>query len=290
MDSSLNARQEAFCRHYVLGTSAAAAARQAGYSAPTARSQAWRLLQHPDVQARIAALRADRETAAAALCGQLWEQVEAIRAAALAKGQYGAALRAVTTQLRLFERLGLPATAADTLDVLVEGAAAETGLALTDVDIGEQDDAARPPASDSHGSEGVVDEAMATLDDATQLAADAVAPGADAADPITRAPELTDVDETPATQASEEAAEPGSDNAERDGDDTEKTADMDPQAAAVLRAALTEMLGGLGQGNAAVIDSPGKVLPFRDRPRAAFSPSPVRQRPGMPPCDANAAF
>jgi len=135
MTHALNARQEAFCRHYVLGASAAAAARQAGYAAATARSQAWRLLQQAAVQARIDELRADRSAAAAALCGRLWEQVDAIRDAALAKGQHGTALRAVTTQLRLFERLGLPARAADTYDILVEGAAAEAGAALTDVDI-----------------------------------------------------------------------------------------------------------------------------------------------------------
>ncbi len=125
MSGDLNARQELFCRHYVLGTSAAAAARAAGYSEGAARAQAWRLLQQPAVQDRITALQGDRADAASALCAQLWEQVEEVRKAALAGKAYGTALRAVVTQMRLFKTLGLPAAPADTQDIIKEGVAAE---------------------------------------------------------------------------------------------------------------------------------------------------------------------
>ena len=125
MTDTLTARQELFCRHYVLGTSAAAAARAAGYSETTARSQAWRLLQQTNVQDRIAALQGDRARAASALCAQLWEQVEEVRKAALANKAYGTALRATLTQMRLFNTLGLPATPADTQEIIDEGVAAE---------------------------------------------------------------------------------------------------------------------------------------------------------------------
>jgi hypothetical protein len=128
---ALTARQESFCRHYVFGTSAAAAARAAGYSEATARSQGWRLLRQPAVQARIAALRADQDQVAATLCGQLWAEVEEIRAIALERRELHAALRAVAAKLHLFERLGVPVC--DPEDAPDAEAAAEThGTALAD--------------------------------------------------------------------------------------------------------------------------------------------------------------
>jgi hypothetical protein len=125
----LNARQEAFCREFVAGGSAVAAARAAGYAETTARAQAARLLQHPNIQHRIEQLRADEDGAKAALCGRLLQDAHAIRERAIADGDDRMALQAITTTLRVVRQLGLPATPADTRDVLLDGAAEDAAAA-----------------------------------------------------------------------------------------------------------------------------------------------------------------
>jgi hypothetical protein len=121
----LNARQEAFCREFVAGGSAVAAARAAGYAETTARAQAARLLQHPNIQHRIDQLRADEADAKAALCGRLLQDAHAIRERAIANGDDRMALQAITTTLRVVRQLGMPATPADTQDVLLDSAHAD---------------------------------------------------------------------------------------------------------------------------------------------------------------------
>lgn len=113
MSASLNARQESFCRLLVLGRSAAAAAREAGYAEATARSHGWRLLQDPTIRARLDELRADREAGDRMVCGKLWANVEHVIQRAIAMGYHGETLRAVQVQLKLYQTLGLPAPAAD---------------------------------------------------------------------------------------------------------------------------------------------------------------------------------
>ena len=57
---SLNAKQEAFCREYIIDLNATQAAIRAGYSAKTVNRTGSYLLSNPDIQAFIADLMAKR--------------------------------------------------------------------------------------------------------------------------------------------------------------------------------------------------------------------------------------
>ncbi len=57
-NGTLNRKQESFCRHYAATDNAAEAARLAGYSERSARQTGHDLLQRPDIQARVQAIRA----------------------------------------------------------------------------------------------------------------------------------------------------------------------------------------------------------------------------------------
>jgi len=159
----LNARQEAFCREFVAGGSAVAAARAAGYAESTARARAARLLQHPNIQQRIEQLRADDDGAKAALCGRLLQDAHAIRERAVENGDDRMALQAINTTLRVVRQLGMPATPADTQDVLLDGAAEDAAAA---------DDAA----------DGLPDPAPLAPDDADAVTDDGGMPAPDALD------------------------------------------------------------------------------------------------------------
>ncbi len=153
----LNARQEAFCRNFIAGGSAVAAARAAGYAETTARAQAARLLQHPKVQHRIEQLRADEDGAKAALCGRLLQDVHAVRERAMENGDDGMALRAINTTLHLVRQLGMPATPPDTQDILLDGAAAE---ADADADAAEGHADPDVPVADADGDVLAAGQAM----------------------------------------------------------------------------------------------------------------------------------
>lgn len=58
--SGLNQKQELFCREYLVDSNGTQAAIRAGYSAKTAGSQAFDLLQKPEIKARIEELKAER--------------------------------------------------------------------------------------------------------------------------------------------------------------------------------------------------------------------------------------
>lgn len=138
METALTARQEAFCRAFVGGAgSAAEAARQAGYSTHTARAQASRLLHSPAVTARIDALRADTETAKAALCARLWARVERLAGRAEAEGKIGLAMRGLAMQMRLVRDFGLPALPADCFELSVEALGADPAEVCGDVAVDE---------------------------------------------------------------------------------------------------------------------------------------------------------
>ena len=62
-NGTLNRKQESFCRHYAATDNAAEAARLAGYSERSARQTGHDLLQRPDVQARVQAIRAAQTAA-----------------------------------------------------------------------------------------------------------------------------------------------------------------------------------------------------------------------------------
>ena len=160
----LNARQEAFCREFVAGGSAVAAARAAGYAETTARAQAARLLQHPNIQDRIEQLRADEDGAKAALCGRLLQDAHAIRERAIENGDDSMALRAINTTLRVVRQLGMPATPTDTQDVLLDSAHAE---AESEAEVVAPEDAHGVPATEP------VPEAEATSPAQPEMDADA---------------------------------------------------------------------------------------------------------------------
>lgn len=63
---ALNARQRRFAELYAEGMSATAAAREAGYSARTAKAQGCRLLTNADVQKNVAELQSKMEAASIA--------------------------------------------------------------------------------------------------------------------------------------------------------------------------------------------------------------------------------
>ncbi len=58
--AGLTPKQERFCEEYLVDLNASAAARRAGYSAATAGSIGNEVLQKPEIQARIAELKAER--------------------------------------------------------------------------------------------------------------------------------------------------------------------------------------------------------------------------------------
>lgn len=57
MADQLTEKQEQFCQAYLIDFNGAKAARLAGYSEDSARTEAWRLLTNADIQARINQLR-----------------------------------------------------------------------------------------------------------------------------------------------------------------------------------------------------------------------------------------
>jgi hypothetical protein len=186
----LNARQEAFCREFVAGGSAVAAARAAGYAETTARAQAGRLLQHPNIQQRIDQLRTDEADAKAALCGRLLQDAHAIRERAIANGDDRMALQAINTTLRVVRQLGMPATPPDTQDILLDSAA-EAAAAADDAAAGLPDPmAGMPDAADAEASDpdAPLDTAFDGALDGEDLDAVAAADGVAASAPARAAP------------------------------------------------------------------------------------------------------
>ena len=99
---SLNARQEAFCEYYDDDPNAAAAARNAGYSARSARSQGSKLLADSNIQQHIATLKKIRARARALDRELLLERLEELYHACMAEGRLNAAIQA----LRLMAQIG----------------------------------------------------------------------------------------------------------------------------------------------------------------------------------------
>jgi hypothetical protein len=97
----LTERQEAFCRAYVEQPVAGKAARLAGYSPATARQQASRLLKHPLVIRRIHDLRDVRGADHQVRRDTIIDQAEAVFEAAMDKGDYYAAMQALTMKARM---------------------------------------------------------------------------------------------------------------------------------------------------------------------------------------------
>lgn len=97
----LTERQEAFCRAYVEQPVAAKAAVAAGYSPANARQQANRLLKHPLVVRRVHALREASGMDRQVRRDTIVDQAEAVYEAAMEKGEFYAAMQALTIKARL---------------------------------------------------------------------------------------------------------------------------------------------------------------------------------------------
>ncbi|MFO0986899.1 MAG: terminase small subunit [Alphaproteobacteria bacterium] len=98
---ALSERQEAFCLAYVEQPVGPKAAVAAGYSPVNARQQANRLLKHPLVVRRIHALRELRGLDRQVRRDTIIDQAEAVFEAAMEKGDYYAAMQALTMKARL---------------------------------------------------------------------------------------------------------------------------------------------------------------------------------------------
>jgi hypothetical protein len=98
---TLSERQEAFCRAYVERPVAAKAARLAGYSPASAAKQASKLLKHPAIVRRIFELRDVRGMDHSVRRDTIIDQAEAVFEASMEKGDYYAAMQALTMKARL---------------------------------------------------------------------------------------------------------------------------------------------------------------------------------------------
>ncbi len=98
---ALSERQEAFCIAYVEQPVGPKAAVAAGYSPVNARQQANRLLKHPQIVRRIHALREVRGLDRQVRRDTIIDQAEAVFEAAMEKGDYYAAMQALTMKARL---------------------------------------------------------------------------------------------------------------------------------------------------------------------------------------------
>ncbi len=103
-DSGLTAKQERFCREYLVDMNATQAAKRAGYSPRTANEQGARLLANASVKPRIAELQAEvSERLDITVDDVIAMLMESYRDAKTAK-QHGPAVRAVEL---LGKRLGM---------------------------------------------------------------------------------------------------------------------------------------------------------------------------------------
>ncbi|RDD60303.1 terminase small subunit [Ferruginivarius sediminum] len=108
MNEELTPQQEAFCRAFAVGGSAAATARAAGYAEGSARTQGWRLLQQREVRRRLNELRSDAGAAKHAFASRMFAQAEALRRKATHDGDLRTAMQAMNLQLRMAQDYGLP--------------------------------------------------------------------------------------------------------------------------------------------------------------------------------------
>ena len=100
----MTGRQERFIREYLVDLCGAAAARRAGYSANGAKHAAWRLLQKPEIQRKVA-MAIEREKEDAKLRRE--QELEELRSVAfsVASDATGAEVK-VAQKLRALELLG----------------------------------------------------------------------------------------------------------------------------------------------------------------------------------------
>lgn len=99
--SDLRPRHERFCRLFLESGNAARAARGAGYHPEWARNAGYRLLKHPQITARIAALLAELGRSQANDLNILLGKLEAVYRISIDDRQFVAATKAVELQAKL---------------------------------------------------------------------------------------------------------------------------------------------------------------------------------------------
>jgi hypothetical protein len=109
----LKARQERFCRWFVELANAAAAARAAGYAPKGAKIAGYRLLRHPRIAQRIAAIEAETARLHSRTSDVLVGKLENVYRRAVVDHQFNAAARAVDLQAKIRGFTAPPASAAD---------------------------------------------------------------------------------------------------------------------------------------------------------------------------------
>ncbi|UEM05928.1 terminase small subunit [Skermanella rosea] len=97
----LSSRQEAFCQAMARNVGAAEAARRAGYSPKGAKQRGVVLMGQPEIQVRVAQLRADRRAGHQADLEEAAALVRTIMEEALERKSLGLSLRAVELWLKL---------------------------------------------------------------------------------------------------------------------------------------------------------------------------------------------
>ena len=97
----MKARQERFCRWFVELANAAAAARAAGYAPRGAKIAGYRLLRHPRIAKRIAAIEAETARLHSQTSDVLVGKLENVYRRAVVDHQFHAAARAVDLQARI---------------------------------------------------------------------------------------------------------------------------------------------------------------------------------------------
>jgi phage terminase small subunit len=94
----LSAKQEQFCREYLVDLNATQAAIRAGYSPKTAQEQASRLLSNVMVAARVAELKAKRAEKADRTAQDVLNDIIAVTAQARDEGDLKTALKGLELQ------------------------------------------------------------------------------------------------------------------------------------------------------------------------------------------------
>lgn len=94
----LSAKQEQFCREYLVDLNATQAAIRAGYSPKTAQEQASRLLSNVMVASRVAELKAQRADKLARTAQDVLNDIIAVTAQARDEGDLKTALKGLELQ------------------------------------------------------------------------------------------------------------------------------------------------------------------------------------------------
>jgi hypothetical protein len=99
--ADINAQQQQFINEYLTQGNATKAAIAVGYSAKTAQAQGSRLLKQPSIKLAIQAQQQQASIETQTTLQELLIELEAVRVAALARGQCSAAVSATMGKARL---------------------------------------------------------------------------------------------------------------------------------------------------------------------------------------------